>query len=192
MESLDKLQHAISMVEEARSVPLSASCVVHRGELLGILDEVRLSLPSDLDAASKVLNDRDGIIEEGRVSAEQLVAMAREEAARLVEQTEIVVAARGEAERILSEAHQSAQEQRDEVDSYIDSRLATLEVILTKTMDAVVKGRERIAGASEKDVLSQLADEYRGSFHQWQPQLTILILVNSRSQFMIFVANRGR
>jgi F0F1-type ATP synthase membrane subunit b/b' len=156
MESLDKLQHAISMVEEARSVPLSASCVVHRGELLGILDEVRLSLPSDLDAASKVLNDRDGIIEEGRVSAEQLVAMAREEAARLVEQTEIVVAARGEAERILSEAHQSAQEQRDEVDSYIDSRLATLEVILTKTM---VKGRERIAGASEKDVLSQLADE---------------------------------
>ena len=75
------------------------------------------------------------------------------------EQTEIVIAARAEAERILSEAHQSAQEQRDEVDSYIDSRLATLEVILTKTMDAVVKGRERIAGASEKDVLSQLADE---------------------------------
>ncbi|MEY3101143.1 MAG: hypothetical protein RL435_289, partial [Actinomycetota bacterium] len=62
MESLDKLQLAISMVEEARSVPLSASCVVHRGELLGILDEVKLSLPSDLDAASKVLTDRDSII----------------------------------------------------------------------------------------------------------------------------------
>lgn len=147
------------MVEEARSVPLSASCVVNRGELLGILDEVRLSLPSDLDAAAQVLTDRDVIVEEGRSSAEQLVAMAREEAARLVEQTEIVIAARGEADRILSQAHQSAQEQRDEVDSYIDSRLATLEVILTKTMDAVVKGRERIAGASEKDVLAQLSDE---------------------------------
>jgi F0F1-type ATP synthase membrane subunit b/b' len=156
MESLEKLQLAISMVEEARSVPLSASCVVHRGELLGVLDEARVSLPSDLDAAAKVLNDRDVIIEEGRASAEQLIAMAREEAARLVE---IVIAARAEAERILGQAHQSAQEQRDEVDSYIDSRLATLEVILTKTMDAVVKGRERIAGASEKDVLSQLADE---------------------------------
>lgn len=159
MESLDKLQHAISMVEEARSVPLSASCVVHRGELLGILDEVRLSLPSDLDAASKVLTDRDLIIEEGRISSEQLVAMSREEAARLVEQTEIVIAARSEAERILAQAHQSAVEQGEEVDSYIDSRLATLEVILTKTMDAVVKGRERIAGASEKDVLSQLTDQ---------------------------------
>jgi F0F1-type ATP synthase membrane subunit b/b' len=159
MESLDKLQLAISMVEEARSVPLSASCVVHRGELLAVLDEVRINLPSDLDAASRVLTDRDVIVEEGRSSAEQLIAMAREEAARLVEQTEIVIAARAEAERIVSQAHQTAQEQRDEVDSYIDSRLATLEVILTKTMDAVVKGRERIAGATDKDALSRLADE---------------------------------
>jgi F0F1-type ATP synthase membrane subunit b/b' len=159
MESLDKLQLAISMVEEARSVPLSASCVVHRGELLAVLDEVRINLPSDLHAASRVLTDRDVIVEEGRSSAEQLIAMAREEAARLVEQTEIVIAARAEAERIVSQAHQTAQEQRDEVDSYIDSRLATLEVILTKTMDAVVKGRERIAGATDKDALSRLADE---------------------------------
>jgi len=137
-----------------------------RGELLGILDEVRLSLPSDLDAAAQVLTDRDVIVEEGRSSAEQLVAMAREEAARLVEQTEIVIAARGEADRILSQAHQSAQEQRDEVDSYIDSRLATLEVILTKTMDAVVKGRERIAGASEKDVLAQLSERVAKTHHE--------------------------
>jgi hypothetical protein len=37
--------------------------------------------------------------------------------------------------------------------------LATLEVILNKTMDAVARGRDRLAGANDKDVLSQLADE---------------------------------
>ena len=159
MDAVEKLASAIKMVEEARGVPLSASCVVHRGEMLGVLDEAKAAFPDSFAKAESIVANRDKVIEEGRLQAEQMVAMAREEAARLVEQTEIVVAARGEAERILSEAHQSAQEQRDEVDSYIDSRLATLEVILTKTMDAVVKGRERIAGASEKDVLSQLADE---------------------------------
>ena len=51
-----------------------------------------------------------------------------------------------------------SDEKSQEVDAYIDSRLATLEVILTKTMDAIAKGRERIAGASENDVLSQLAE----------------------------------
>ena len=34
MEVVERIASAISMVEEARGVPLSASCVVHRGELL--------------------------------------------------------------------------------------------------------------------------------------------------------------
>ncbi|MEY4081746.1 MAG: hypothetical protein RLZZ389_13, partial [Actinomycetota bacterium] len=38
MDSVDKLTAAITMVEEARSVPLSASCVVHRAEMLEVLD----------------------------------------------------------------------------------------------------------------------------------------------------------
>jgi hypothetical protein len=32
-------------------------------------------------------------------------------------------------------------------------------VILNKTLDAVSRGRDRLAGANDKDVLSQLADE---------------------------------
>ena len=43
MEAIEKLQSAITMVNEARAVPLSASCVVHRGELLGILEEINQS-----------------------------------------------------------------------------------------------------------------------------------------------------
>jgi hypothetical protein len=34
-----------------------------------------------------------------------------------------------------------------------------LEVILNKTSDAVARGRERLAGAGDKDVLSQLAND---------------------------------
>ena len=48
--------------------------------------------------------------------------------------------------------------QRDESEHYIDSRLATLEVILNKTQDAISRGRERLSGAQDKDVLSQLKD----------------------------------
>jgi len=40
-----------------------------------------------------------------------------------------------------------------EAESYVDGRLATLEVILTKTMDAVARGRSRLAGEKESDAL---------------------------------------
>jgi F0F1-type ATP synthase membrane subunit b/b' len=159
MNSIEKLDTAITLVEEARGVPLSASCVVHRGEMLEILEEARESLPRDLDEAQHILAKRDSLVEEGRLSAETMVASAREEVARMIEQTSIVQTARLEAQKILDEARDVAAEEREEVEEYIDGRLATLEVILNKTMDAVARGRERLDGAGDKDILSQLADD---------------------------------
>jgi vacuolar-type H+-ATPase subunit H len=147
------------MVEEARGVPLSASCVLHRGEILEILDGARAALPNDLEAARKIIASRDALIEEGRLSSEALIASAREEVSRMIEQTAIVSAAREEAQHILDDAHLEADSEREEVEKYIDSRLATLEVILNKTSDAVARGRDRLAGAGDKDVLSQLAND---------------------------------
>ena len=158
MDSIEKLTSAIAMVEEARGVPLSASCVVHRGEMLEILDEARAALPPDFDAAQKILASKDAILEDGRVSAEQMIAIAREDVARMVEQTSIVQMARDEARKIIDDARGLAEQEKQDVEDYIDGRLATLEVILNKTQDAVARGRERLAGANDKDVLSQLPD----------------------------------
>jgi hypothetical protein len=159
LDSIEKLNTAISMVEEARGVPLSASCVVHRGEILEVLEGAREYLPADLYQAEQIISDKDKLIEEGRASAEQMIATAREDVSRMIEQTAIVQAARDEAQRILDDARDVAAQEREEVEAYIDGRLATLEVILNKTMEAVARGRERLEGANDKDVLSQLSDD---------------------------------
>lgn len=159
MDSIEKISTAITMIEEARGVPLSASCVVHRGEILEVLEGARDYLPADLFEAEKLLAARNQIIEDGRVSAETMIATAREDVSRMVEQTAIVQSARDEAQRILDEARDLAAAEREEVEAYIDGRLATLEVILNKTMEAVARGRERLEGADDKDVLSQLAND---------------------------------
>ena len=158
MDSVEKLASAITLVEEARGVPLSASCVVHRGEMLELLDEARAALPPDFESAQKLLSARDAIMEEGRLSAEQMISMAREDVARMVEQTSIVQLARDEARKVLDDAREQAMQEKAEVEEYIDGRLATLEVILNKTQDAVARGRERLAGAGDKDALAQLSD----------------------------------
>ena len=158
MDSIEKLASAITLVEEARGVPLSASCVVHRGEMLELLDEARAALPKDFESAQKVISMREAIIEEGRLGAEAMITMAREDVARMVEQTSIVQNARDEARKILEDARVQSNHEKAEVEEFIDGRLATLEVILNKTQDAVSRGRERLAGAGDKDALSQLSD----------------------------------
>lgn len=159
MDAVEKLASAIKMVEEARGVPLSASCVVHRGEMLGVLDEAKDAMPDSIAKAESILANRDKVIDEGRMQAEQMIAMAREEASQLIEQTAIMQQAREEAKNILTQARNEAADQRAEIEEYIDSRLATLEVILNKTQEAISRGRERLAGSNDKDVLSQLSDK---------------------------------
>jgi len=154
----ERVQSAITMVEEARGVPLSASCVVHRGELLEILDQARVALPSDLQSAHQILLTRDSIIEEAQATADQLIILAREEVAELVEQTQIVAAAHKEAAKIMAEVEAEAKSEREEIEAYIDSRLATLEVILNKTLDVVQRGRDKLQGVEDKHVLSELSE----------------------------------
>ena len=158
MTVVERIQSAITTVEEARGVPLSASCVVHRGELLEILDQARASFPVDLAHAQEIIAARESILEEARLTADQLIVHAREEVSQMVDQTEIVAAARTESRRILDEVEEDAQKQREEIEAYIDSRLATLEVILNKTLDVVQRGREKLQGVEDKHILSELAE----------------------------------
>jgi len=158
MTVVERIQSAITTVEEARGVPLSASCVIHRGELLEVLDQARAAFPADLAQAQEIISTREQILEEARVSADQLIVHAREEVSLMVEQTAIVAAAKKEAQRILAEVEEEARKEREDIEAYIDSRLATLEVILNKTLDVVQKGREKLQGVETKHVLSELAE----------------------------------
>ena len=47
-ETVDELT---TVIENARSVPMSASCMVPRDHLLDLLDDLRESLPEDVQAA---------------------------------------------------------------------------------------------------------------------------------------------
>ena len=79
MEALEKLAAAITLIEEAKSVPLSASCIIHRKELLAILDQARVALPSDLERATKILREQERLISDAKQSADDLIAEAKEE-----------------------------------------------------------------------------------------------------------------
>ena len=154
-----KLAEITSLVEAARAMPMSASCVVNRGELLGMLDELREKLPAALAEADEVLADRDAVVEEGRAEAEQLLAEAEQERQRILAQHDLVVQAQQEAARIVEEARYQADAMRMEVEDYVDAKLANFEIVLNKTLSAVARGREKLSGRHELDDLADAADQ---------------------------------
>jgi polyhydroxyalkanoate synthesis regulator phasin len=159
MEVEVRVDAAIKLVEEARGVPLSASCVIHRTDLLELLDGVRVSLPAEFAQANEIIRNERDILENARLTADQMIENARDQVAQMVAETEIVAAAKREAQRIMDDVHEQARIQQGEIDHYIDSRLATLEVILNKTLDVVARGRDRLSGVDAKSALKELDNE---------------------------------
>ncbi len=141
-----KLDEIVSVVSGARSMPMSASCVLNRAELLSLLDELRAALPDSLAQAQELIGDRDHMVERARQEAERIVANAHAERGSLISDTEVARRSQNEADRILGEARQEAEEVRAEADDYVDSKLANFEVVLTKTLGSVGRGREKLLG----------------------------------------------
>jgi cell division septum initiation protein DivIVA len=141
-----KLDEIVATVSSARSMPMSASCVVNRAELLALLEDVRQALPGSLAQAQELIGDRDQMVEEARREAERIIESAHAERGSLISGTEVARRSQAEADRILAEARQEAEEVRAEADEYVDSKLANFEVVLTKTLGSVGRGREKLLG----------------------------------------------
>jgi vacuolar-type H+-ATPase subunit H len=141
-----KLDEIVENIGNARSMPLSASCVVNRAELFAMLEEVRAALPGSLAEAQELIGGRDMVVEEARQEAERIIGKAHAERDSLISDTEVARRSQAEADRILAEARREAEEIRAEADDYVDSQLANFEVVLTKTLDSVGRGREKLLG----------------------------------------------
>jgi vacuolar-type H+-ATPase subunit H len=148
-----KLAETTALVESARAMPMSASCVVNRGDLLGLLADLETLLPETITRAREVLGDKQGVVEEGRREAEQIVAAAKLERRRLVEASDVYAEAAAEADRLLEEARTSAEAMRAEVEDYVDAKLANFEIVLAKTLSAVERGRQKLSGRHELEAL---------------------------------------
>jgi malonyl CoA-acyl carrier protein transacylase len=149
-----KLDELTTLVENARAMPMSASCVVNRSEVLEHLDELRGLLPTEISDARQVIGEKNAVIAGGREEADRIIEAARAERARLISRTEVVRDASREAERLLAAAKADAARMRLEIDDYVDSKLANFEVVLHKTLKAVEKGRAKISGRHELDSLA--------------------------------------
>src|SRR5512133_3521114 len=160
----DALDELVALVESARALPLSASCVVPREEVLELLDELRAALPDALEDARGVLaareellgqarDRRDRAVGEARAEAERLVtgaraeadrllAAARADAGRMVSADGVRRAAEADARGLLEAAGQRADRLRADADAYADERLAALEDTLARLLGTVERGRE--------------------------------------------------
>ena len=148
------VDHLEQLASEAKAVPLSASIMLNRAEIESLVDTLRETLPEELAQARWMMRERDEILQRAQEDADRLLDDARRERERLMSREAVIRTAEEQSDRIIGEAREHARRIRLEAEDYVDAKLANFEVVLNKTLGAVEKGRSKLRGAMDADVLS--------------------------------------
>lgn len=139
------LEEISDLVSNARTMPMSASVLVNRAELLDLISSAQDVVPRQISRAEELLSDADTMRTDARGQADQILADARAHAETLVGQQEVVQAAQTRADTIVAEAHASAAQLSQDADDYCDRQLAQFEIDLGTISSQVAAGRARLA-----------------------------------------------
>jgi hypothetical protein len=143
-ESEALLARVIEIVENARPMPLSASSMINKEEVLDLLDEAVARLPDELRAARWLLKERDEFLAKVRREGDEILEQARSQAERMVQRTEVVKAAEQRARQIVDAAEAEARRMRHETEDFCDQKLASFEIVLERTLKMVGAGRAKL------------------------------------------------
>jgi hypothetical protein len=128
------------VVQTGSHVPFSARVLVDQQDCLGIIDQMRLALPKELEQARRILAEQDAIMEQARTEAESIAEEARKHVTREALAHEIVREARIRAAEIDQQAQDGAVQARREADEYARQLLQRLTSRVEQTLRSLRTG----------------------------------------------------
>ena len=149
---LEELVNSLyDLIQEARSVPLSTEkCMIDREKALDILDEIRTSMPKDLEMARAIVEKRNEMVAAGKKEADDLRRKAEEYVRKTVNESALVAEAQKQADEIVSGAEQQAAQLRSAVSAFCSDKLSATEACAEATLEEVRKCRQQFESANQK------------------------------------------
>ncbi len=128
------------LIANGRRLPLTKDSIIDRDAALAIIDEMRLAVPEEVRAAKRINSESTGIIHKAEEQAEEIVARAQEQAAMLIDERGLTLAAQEESRRIIARAEQDAEDVRHGADEYAAGVLEGLQASVSSTLRSIDRG----------------------------------------------------
>jgi hypothetical protein len=142
------IQHLVDrledLIDEGRHIPMTKMTMIDEEHALEIIDQMRISVPEEVEKASRVINQRDRLLAQANEEAARIVDLAKEKSETLIQRDAVVQAAQNRAANIIEQARQDAEAIRSEADTYVLDVLNDLEAHLIKTLTVVRNGINKI------------------------------------------------
>lgn len=146
---LELVEMLYTMVSEAWSVPLGKEkCMIERDAVLNILDEIKAQLPVEIAEAKRLVAARDEYISSARREVEAMKRSAEEHAKAVVDEQEIVKAAKIKSGELINNAENKSRELRRAANEYVDDTMRRTEEAVTAALNEIRQSRQRFRTAA--------------------------------------------
>ena len=146
-ETLDNIEN---MVATAKTFPFTGHILINDNDLVHYVEELRNDLPKELEKADAIMKQRE---------AEHIRKEAQDQAALMVEHSEIVMQSRQRGKEILQQTQQQskemidaakaqAQELQDNVDLYANQVFEQLIAHVSRTFEGVQQAQNGVQQAA--------------------------------------------
>lgn len=146
---LELVEMLYTMVTEAWGVPLgNEKCIVERDKVLNLLDEIKAQLPAEIAEARRLVNARDEFINNAKREADSIRKAAEERARQMVDEQEIVLAAKTRSNEVLTQAEGRTRELYRVANEYVDDALRRTEEAINSALSEVRQSRSNFRAAA--------------------------------------------
>lgn len=140
----DIISALYDMVQDARGVPLAADkCIVERDKVLDMLDEIIAQLPAELKQARTIVESRNELIGQARREAETLIRQAQEKANQMVTEETIYQEAKRQCQEMVLQTQTRMAELRKVSNDYMDDALRRTEEAIAMSLEDVRDTRNK-------------------------------------------------
>jgi len=151
-------------IENCKYQPLSNNkVVVPKDELLRMLNELKMKLPSEIERCKKIMRNKEAILASARTRSDAIISESVNEANRLVESNHITELANARAEEIVADAREQAQQILDDANAeaaevrlgamnYTKQKLSDMKDFFAATLEADRQNYKRLVESLESSV----------------------------------------
>lgn len=138
------------MVQDARSMPLAADkCILERDRVLDILDEIIAQLPAELKQSRTIVESRNELINQARREADSIVRQAQEQAQQMVTKEAVYKEAKQKSDELVGQTQDRINLLRKAGNEYMDEALRQTEETITKALADVRETRMKFRTVTE-------------------------------------------
>ena len=123
MKVMELLEELEDIVDAATKVPMMSKVMVEAEDIFGIVREIRLALPDDIQQAKWIRDERDRILSDAKTEYEKIIREAKKQADYLVETDDITLRATRVAQEIRDDAEMNAKLLKMKTYDYVDKML---------------------------------------------------------------------